>query len=202
MQWIQLCFAALLGISFSAHSETKKLIIVGDSITEGYGVPHDKAFPALLQKKLNEKNIKWQVVNGGVSGSMASSAPSRVQSFLREKPALILIALGTNDGLQGTPVKNVDENLGLAISACKKANVQVVLAGMVIPSSDGNSTSSEFEAVFPNLAKKYEIALIPYLLEGVGGIRDLNLADGIHPNVKGHARIAEHLFLALKSYLH
>jgi len=203
---------AALTLCINAHAEVnsnpgeKTLVIVGDSLTEGYGVSQAQAYPALLEKKLRERDggganratPKWRVVNAGVSGSTSASALSRVQWQLKQKPNLLLLALGANDGLRGLPVKDMEKNLEAAILACKKASVRLVLVGVRVPPNYGVAYSNSFYEVFSRLAKRHSIPLIPFLLEGVGGVAELNLPDGIHPNEKGHVKIADLVYDHIK----
>lgn len=179
----------------------KKLIIVGDSLTEGYGVSREQAYPALLQQKLTANKMAWTVVNSGISGSTSSSAISRVEWALKQKPDLILLALGANDGLRGLKPSDLYNNLKEAITACQRAKVKIVLAGIKVPPNYGESYSRSFEAVYPRLAKINHVPLIPFLLEGVAGVSTLNQEDGIHPNAKGHVIIAENIFKSLAPHL-
>ncbi|MBX3023088.1 MAG: arylesterase [Bdellovibrionales bacterium] len=200
MRFAFLVFAFLFSCAAVA-AEFKKLVIIGDSITEGYGVSQDLAYPSLLQKKLDTLNKSWRVVNSGISGSTAASAPSRVSWALKQKPDLIVIALGANDGLRGTTVKSIEENLNAAIKLCKDAKVKVMLAGMRLPPNYGADYTRDFAAVFGRVAKKQGIPEIPFLLENVGGKPELNQADGIHPNEKGHSIVAETVFKAVQKQL-
>lgn len=200
MRFAALSLVLCLGATALA-ADMKKLVIIGDSITEGYGVSQDQAYPTLLQKKIDDAKKSWRVVNSGISGSTAASAASRVGWVLKQKPDLILIALGANDGLRGTSVKSIEDNLNAAIELCKKAAVKVMLVGMRLPPNYGADYTKQFEAVFARVAKKQGVPFIPFLLENVGGDRSLNLADGIHPNEKGHAIVADTVFNAVKNFL-
>lgn len=184
-----------------AAEEFKKFVIIGDSITEGYGVSHDQAYPHLLQQKIDKLGKKWRVVNSGISGSTAASAPSRVTWILKQRPALVLIALGGNDGLRGAPVKTIEENLSKAVEACKSAGVKVLVAGMQLPPNYGADYTAQFKGAFARVANKAGVPLLPFLLENVGGKPELNQADAIHPNEKGHAIVADTVFKFVKGYL-
>lgn len=195
-----------LGLLFAFHCSTfaespKHLVIIGDSITEGFGVSQSQAFPALLQKKIDKLNKKWMVMSSGISGSTTASAPSRVQWHTKQKPALIVLALGANDGLRGTKVKVIEDNLTKALDLCKQAGVKVVLAGMKMPPNYGDDYTKEFEAVFLKVASKTGVPFIPFLLDKVAGDAKLNLDDGIHPNEKGHAVVAETVFKGVQKFL-
>ncbi len=193
--------ALALTSSLAFAAETKKLVIIGDSLTEGYGVARSQAYPALVEKEIAKSGKSWRVINAGISGSTSASAVSQVQWHLKQKPDLMLIALGANDGLRGNSVKALEDNLDKAIGEAKKAGVSVILAGMRMPPNYGKKYSEEFAAVYPRLAKKHSIPLIPFLLEDVGGRSELNLTDGIHPNEKGHEVIGRAVYSFLKKYL-
>lgn len=167
------------------------VVILGDSLTEGYGIHKDLAFPALVEKKLRAKNPAVKVINGGISGSTSASAPSRFQWYLKSKPRLLVLALGANDGLRGLPVKTMKANLEKVLVSAQENKIPVLLAGMKIPLNYGASYRADYEKVFSDLAKQYKVAFVPFLLEGVGGVATLNQGDGIHPNEKGHEKIAE-----------
>lgn len=179
----------------------KKMVIIGDSLTEGFGVRREMAFPNLLQKKIDAAKKNWRVINSGISGSTSASAPSRVTWHLKQKPELIILALGANDGLRGSSVKAMEENLNKAAELAKKAGVKMILAGIQVPPNYGSAYATSFEAVFPRVAQKNDIPLIPFLLEKVAGEKSLNLDDGIHPNEKGHAVISETVFTAIQKHL-
>jgi acyl-CoA thioesterase-1 len=192
----------LIALSLNAFAaDVKHLVIVGDSITEGFGVSQSQAYPALLQKKIDKLNKSWLVVSSGISGSTTASAPSRIQWHLKQKPALIILALGANDGLRGTKTKVIEENLTKALDLCRHAGVKVVLAGMKMPPNYGSNYTTEFEAVFLRVASKTGVPFIPFLLDKVAGDPKLNLEDGIHPNEKGHAIVAETVFKAIRKLL-
>lgn len=197
--------ALLLSLIFSlvagAADAVPKIIFVGDSLTEGYGVAKDKAYPSLIQKKLRAQNLKYQVINAGISGSTSASAKSRVEWQLKAKPYMIVIALGANDGLRGLPVKSMEENLDQAVAAAKAAGVKVVLAGMKVPPNYGADYARDFESAFRRVADKNKVPLLPFILEGVGGRPELNQGDGIHPTEKGQEIVAETVFKAIKGLL-
>lgn len=193
--------ALLLLLSSSAWAVPKKLLILGDSITEGYGVAREAAFPALIEKKIKEQKKDWSVINAGVSGSTSASAVSRLKWQLKSKPDLLMLALGANDGLRGLPPKEMEKNISDAIELAQKEKVQIVLVGMMMPPNYSTAYTKEFKEVFPRVAKKYKIKLIPFLLEGVAGKSELNQPDGIHPNEKGHAILADHLFKEIQELL-
>lgn len=182
-------------------AKVKSLVIIGDSLTEGYGVSREKAFPALLETKLNESGQKWKVVNAGISGSTSASGMSRLKWQLKSKPDFILIALGANDGLRGTTPESTKKNLSDMIAASQKEKITVILAGMQMPPNYGKSFTQKFAQIFPDLAAQYKVHLIPFLLEKVAGDPTMNLSDGIHPNEKGHQTIADTFYKSLSGVL-
>jgi acyl-CoA thioesterase I len=183
-------------LTLPAHAE-KTLTIIGDSITEGYGVPKEKAYPALLEKELKG----WKITNAGISGSTSASAPSRMKWALKAKPKAILLALGGNDGLRALKVEDMKKNLQEALKLASNAGTKVLLAGQHAPPNYGKPYTSSFFASFADLAKEAKAPLYPFILEGVAGNPKLNLPDGIHPNEAGHKVLAEKLLVFLKKEL-
>ena len=180
----------------------KLILFLGDSLPEGVGVEKQQSFPYLLERKIDEfKPGKWKVIVGGIGGSTSASAPARMRWHLKAKPDLVVLALGANDGLRGLPVANLSENLKKTISIAKQQKVTVIIAGMQMPSNYGERYTKDFRQSFLEIAKQEKIALIPFLLEGVGGVKEMNTNDGIHPNEKGHKRISENVWTVLSSYL-
>jgi len=191
-----------LTFSFFSSAYAKKLVVLGDSLTEGYGVAKDQAFPALLEKKiLASGNKNWTVVNAGVSGSTSASGIGRIKWLIKSKPDLMILALGANDGLRGLKVEETEKNLAKAIEYSQEQKVSVVLAGLFMPPNYGKEYSDKFKKMYQSLAQKYKIPLIPFVLEKVAGDPKLNLADGIHPNEAGHKIIAETVFQEIKGLL-
>ncbi len=183
----------LVAFSFSFFAGAKTLVIVGDSLTEGYGVAKEKAYPFLLEKKIQAKYPKaeWKVINAGISGSTSASGPQRMAWQMKSKPDLVMIALGANDGLRGIKVTEIRKNLSATIELAQKGKGAVILAGMEMPPNYGKDYVRDFHNLFPELAQKYKIKLLPFLLDGVAGRKDLNQSDSIHPNEKGHQIIAD-----------
>ncbi|MBX2995187.1 MAG: arylesterase [Bdellovibrionaceae bacterium] len=182
-------------------SAPKKLVILGDSLSEGYGVSREAAFPALLEKKIKADGKDWTVINAGISGSTSASAVSRLKWQLKAKPDLIVVALGANDGLRGLKTEELEKNLSAAIEAIQKEKIPVILAGMMMPPNYTKDYADKFAAVYPRVAKKYKIKLIPFLLDKVAGETALNQADGIHPNEKGHVIVADTVYANIKGQL-
>lgn len=176
--------------------------MLGDSLTEGYGVKKENAYPALVEKKLHaDGKTEWKVVNAGISGSTSASALSRVKWVSKSQPKILFLALGANDGLRGLPNSSTKKNLQAAIHYAKEQGIKVFLAGMMMPPNYGKEYTKSFEKIFPELAKAENIPLLPFLLQDVGGISKLNQTDGIHPNEAGHKIIATHVYDFLKDKL-
>ena len=188
--------AFMPGIFPAAWGSPKiKILFLGDSITAGYGVAKEEAYPALLGQKLESLGIHHvEIINGSISGSTTASAFSRLKWFQKASPDILVLALGANDGLRGLSVENMEANLGKAITFAKNNNMEVILAGMQIPPNYGQEYADAFKQVFITLAEDHEIVLIPFLLEGVGGWPNMNQPDGIHPNREGHQQIAKTVF--------
>lgn len=180
----------------------QNLVIIGDSLTEGYGVSASQSFPALLEERLSTSGKPYKVINNGISGSTSASAVSRVKWILKNPPNVVLLALGANDGLRGLKTEATQKNLDEAIQLLKQKKIKVILIGMKMPPNyKSGDYAKKFESIYPALAKKHGIPLVPFLLEGVAGVPELNLKDGIHPNVKGHVAISQNLFRAIFEYL-
>jgi acyl-CoA thioesterase I len=176
-------------------SAPKTILFFGDSLTAGYGLSTEEAFPALMEKQLNKAGQRVKIINAGLSGETSAGGVSRIDWILRQPVDIFVLELGGNDGLRGLPVSQTISNLQLIIDKvrARQPNVKVVLAGMMVPPNMGPQYSNDFRKIYPELAKKNNATLIPFLLEGVGGDEKLNQADGIHPNAEGHRIIANNL---------
>lgn len=179
----------------------KRLVFLGDSLTEGYGVAREAAFPSIVEQKIKKSGKDWTVVNAGVSGSTTASALGREKWLFKTKPDILVLCLGANDGLRGLKIADSKKNLADAIEYAQAQNVTVVLGGLYMPPNYGEKYTREFHEMFKDLARKYKLKLIPFLLEGVGGKSQYNQADGIHPNEKGHELVGEHVYEAIKDLL-
>ena len=178
-----------------------KITFLGDSLTAGHGVAKTDAFPALIEAQLLAQGKNVQVTNSGISGSTTASGSSRLKWILRNQPDLVVIALGANDGLRGVAPEASEKNLNQVVALAKKNQLKVILCGMQLPINYGRKRRLEFAQIFPRIAKKHNIPLIPFLLEGVGGHRAYNLSDGVHPNEKGHKKIAQLVLPYIEQYL-
>lgn len=189
--------AALIAFGAAARAAEPVVVCLGDSLTEGYGLAPEQAWPSLVERMLRERGKAVRMVNAGISGSTSASAASRLRWQLRSKPELVVIALGGNDGLRGVEVSATRANLSAAIELAQQSGARVLLAGMKLPPNYGPEYTAEFEALFPALAAKYNVALLPFLLEGVAADPDLNQPDGIHPNARGTEIVARNVLAAL-----
>ena len=172
-----------------AADPRRAIVCFGDSITAGFGLDAGQSFPDLLQQDLDRRRLAYRVVNLGVSGDTTQDGLARVFMALAEKPAIVVLELGGNDGLRGIPLAITQANLAQMIEAFQGAGARVVLAGMSLPPNYGRAFIQKFEAVYKDLAAKYKLTFIPFLLEGVGAHDDLMQRDGIHPNAAGARKV-------------
>ena len=196
-------FLVLL-FSFAFHVQDNKVILfLGDSLSAGFGLDVEDAFPSLIQKKIEQEKLPFKVVNAGLSGETTAGGLRRIDWLLKQKVDVLVIELGGNDGLRGIAPSETEKNLQGIIDKAREKNpdVVIVLAGMQAPPNMGKDYTEKFRAIFPALAKKNSIALIPFLLEGVAGNPRLNLPDGIHPTAEGHRIIAETVWNTLNPIL-
>ena len=179
------------------------ILFLGDSITAGYGLDLEQAFPALIQEKIDAKRWNFKVVNAGQSGDTSAGGLNRLEWLLKNRVDVLVLELGANDGLRGLPAETTRKNLQAIIDRTKGKypEAKVIVVGMKVPPKMGGEDGRKFEAVFVDLAKKNKAALIPFVLEGVGGSRELNLADGIHPTAKGHEIVAANVWKVLEPVL-
>jgi acyl-CoA thioesterase-1 len=184
-------------LSFGAQAKT--ILFLGDSLTEGYQLSKEEAYPALVENELKKKDPTVKVINGGVSGATSASGLKRMDWYLKAKPDIMVLALGANDGLRGLKVADTQTNLTNVIEKAQKQNIKVVLVGMQMPPNYGETYRKQFEQMFPTLAKKYKVKLVPFMLEGIAANPALNLADGIHPNAKGHVILSKTMLKALET---
>lgn len=181
----------------------RAILFFGDSLTAGYGIEIEQAYPALIQAKIDSLNWTFEVINAGLSGETSAAGLRRIDWILRREIDILVLELGANDGLRGIALESTKKNLQGIIDRTKRKypHVRVVLAGMQIPPNLGTDYSARFRDLFPELAKENKAQLIPFLLEGVGGVAELNLPDGIHPTVQGHEIVAQNVWQVLKPLL-
>ncbi len=186
-----------------APSPKKNIVFFGNSLTAGYGLDPSEAFPSLIQARLDSLGLPYKVINAGVSGETTADGLSRIDWILQQPVVVFILELGGNDGLRGIPVNETSKNLQEIIQKVKEKypHSKIILTGMLVPPSMGNTYSVQFRALFPQLAQKNNLYLLPFLLEGVGGVPELNQADGIHPTAKGDRIVAENVWSILKDIL-
>jgi acyl-CoA thioesterase-1 len=197
-----LAFIAL-GLALFSPAPKKNILFFGDSLTAGYGLSPEEAFPALIERELNKTSNQVKVINAGLSGETSAGGLSRIDWILRQPVDIFVLELGGNDGLRGLPLNKTRENLQAIIDKVKSKNpnVKLVLAGMMVPPNLGKDYTNDFKNIYPDLAAKNKATLIPFLLEGVAGDEKLNLPDGIHPNVEGHKIVARNILKIINPLL-
>lgn len=183
--------------------KVKNILIFGNSLTAGYGLEPDEAYPAVLQNRLDSLQLPYKIINAGLSGETTSGGNSRLDWVLKNRVDIFILELGGNDGLRGIPATETRKNLQAMIDKVKikYPEAKIILAGMQVPPSMGKKYAEEIRIIYPELAEKNKVGLIPFLLENVGGEVKLNQKDGIHPNVEGAKIVAENVWTVLKQYL-
>ncbi len=194
-----------INISKDIHNQErqKTILCFGNSITAGYGLDPDLAYPKVLEQILKDKGHNYRVINAGLSGETSAGGLTRIDWVLQNKIDVFILELGANDGLRGLPLIQTKSNLQSIIQKVVKKypEAQIVIAGMMVPPNMGQDYASEFSYVFNELATEYDALLIPFLLDGVGGNPELNISDGIHPNIEGHKIVAQNVYNVLKEVL-
>lgn len=188
----------------AAQEDTQHILFFGNSLTAGYGLEsQDMAFPGIIQQWIDSLALPYRVINGGLSGETTAAGKERIDWLLREKIDVFVLELGANDGLRGIPTDETERNLQEIIDKVKAAypDCKLVLTGMMVPPSMGGEYGQTFTAIFPALAEKNGMALVPFLLADVAGETDLNQGDGIHPTEEGHRILAENVWEILQPLL-
>jgi acyl-CoA thioesterase-1 len=188
----------------AANTTVKTILVFGDSLTAGYGLDDpSQAFPGVLQNKIDSAKLPYTIINGGLSGETSAGGKGRIDWLLKQHIDIFVLELGANDGLRGIPVKETTQNLQAIIDKVKAKypNAKMVMLGMQVPPNMGADYANGFKNIFPQLATKNNMALVPFLLQNVGGIRELNQADGIHPTEEGAKIVAQNVWPVLKSVL-
>lgn len=168
-----------------------KVAFLGDSISAGLHLPAEQAFPAVLRERLAARGVPFQLLNAGVSGDTTAGGLRRVDWILKQSPAIVVVELGANDSMRGQPIASIEQNLRVILDKLRERKVTTLLLGMRIPTSYGPEYAAQFEAIYPQLAKESNVAFVPFFMEGVAGVPEQNLEDGIHPTAEGHARLAK-----------
>ena len=180
------------------RSDRPKVVILGDSLTAGLGLPIEQAYPSLLQQRLNESKLNFEIVNAGVSGDTSAGGLSRLDWSLQGDVRVLVVALGGNDALRGLPIGDLTQNLSQIIERAQARHVTVILAGMEAPPNWGRDYIVAFHKVYPALAAQYHVAFVPFLLQNVAGTDALNQRDGIHPTAEGARMVADNVWTVLK----
>lgn len=188
---------------FQGEKTPPTILFFGDSLTAGYGLSTEEAFPALVGKTLTERGKPVKIINAGLSGETSAGGLSRIDWVLRQPVDIFILELGPNDGLRGLPLEQTEKNLQAILNKvkAKSPSAKIVIAGMLVPPNMGADYSTRFSKIFPALAKKNDATLIPFLLQDVAGDEKLNQTDGIHPNVQGHRIVASNVVKVLEPLL-
>ena len=181
----------------------KRIVVLGDSITAGYGLDPQEAYPALLQKKIDTASLPYTVTNAGVSGDTTAGGLRRIAWALGKGADVLVVALGGNDGLRGISPEQTEKNLTGIIDKAREKNpaIKIVIAAMQMPDNMGAEFTAKFKDLFPKVAEEKKATLVPFLLEGVGGIESLNQQDRIHPTAEGQTKVADNVWKVLKDVL-
>jgi acyl-CoA thioesterase-1 len=187
----------------SRSGATPAILFLGTSLTAGYGLDPEQPYPALIQKKIDGAGLNFRVINAGVSGETSAGARRRVEWLLQRPVSILVLETGANDGLRGLPPDSLRANIQAIFDQARRVqpSVRLVLLGMRIPPNYGRRYTQEFESVYPELARSNSATLVPFLLEGVGGVAALNQPDGVHPTAEGQRRMAETVWRVLEPEL-
>ena len=180
--------------SFEPYQIVGTIVAVGDSLTAGYKVKEEEAYPALLEKRLHAAGYPWRVVNAGISGETSSGALSRIDWALKLEPDIVILETGANDGLRGIDPQLTKRNIEEIVRILEENGVTVVLAGMKMVPSLGREFLRDFAAIYPQIAQERDLIFMPFFLAGVAGKRSLNQEDGIHPTAEGYQIITDNLY--------
>jgi acyl-CoA thioesterase-1 len=184
-----------------AGSKGPRIVFLGDSLTAGLGLSADSSYPALLQRRLEERGYQYEVVNAGVSGDTSAGGLRRLDWALDGDVRILVVALGANDGLRGLPPAELKKNLAAILERATAKGITVILAGMEAPPNFGADYTVQFRNVYADLARTHNVRFVPFLLQGVAGVEDLNQGDGIHPNVRGARMVADLVWGSLEPVL-
>lgn len=192
---VSLCFSCFVAWGLPVYASQQTILVYGDSLSAAYGLPQQQGWVALLQQKLQQKNQPARIINASISGETTSGGLSRIDDALAKfKPNVVILELGANDGLRGLPIKTTRLNLEAMLKKIKKTGAKVLLLGMKMPPNYGASYTSEFSAMYPQLAQAHRASLVPFMLENVAAKPELIQDDGLHPNAKGQAIILDNIW--------
>lgn len=199
-----LMLIVMIGFSLGqvrASEPSKNILILGDSLAEGYGLDESMSFPRIVEKELKNKKFNVSVINGGVSGATSSNGLQRLKWHFKKPVDLVLLELGANDGLRGLKLEETKKNLKTIIKFSKEKKVKIAMLGILMPPNYGKEYTVQFEKMYKEIASEENVPLLPFLLDGVAGIPALNLPDGIHPNEKGHQVIGKKVAVFVEKLL-
>jgi acyl-CoA thioesterase-1 len=203
--YVILLLAVICSVQASLANDTaftkQRLLVLGDSLAAGYGLTADEAFPAQLERALQQAGYKVSVINAGVSGDTSAGGLARLEWALADVPQLVIVELGGNDALRGLPPQETFANLDAIIERIRAAGIHVLLTGMLAPRNLGERYTTEFDRLYPELAQKHKVGFYPFFLDGVALDPALNQSDGIHPNASGVALIVSRILPLVKSVL-
>ena len=193
----------LTGEVFAADTTQEKIVVLalGDSLTAGFGVDAEENFPSRLQVKIDNAGLTYKVINAGVTGDTTAGGVRRINWLMKHEPQIVILALGANDGLRGLSTEEMRSNLDTMIRISQEHGARVLLAGMKALPNYGEDYILKFESVYPELAKKYDLPYLPFLLEGVAGVREYTRPDGLHPTGSGYKIIADLVWKHLQPML-
>jgi acyl-CoA thioesterase-1 len=199
---VSVCFLAFVALSLPVSAANQKILVFGDSLSAAYGIPQNQGWVALLQNKLREEKLPYDVINASISGETTSGGLTRIDAALKQiQPQIVILELGANDGLRGLPIKTTRDNLARMVQKIQKNGARVLLVGMKMPPNYGAKYIAEFSATYPQLAKTHQAGLVPFMLEHVAAKPDLIQLDGLHPNALGQPIILNNIWPALKPLL-
>jgi acyl-CoA thioesterase-1 len=194
---LKLLLVCISLFEFCTASAAQNILVFGDSLSAGYGIAREASWVSLLQQELRQNHSQYEVVNASISGETSSGGLRRIgKALLEHQPKIVIIELGANDGLRGSPIDNTENNLKVIIELSRKANAKVLLLGIQIPPNYGLEYAKQFQALFPKLAKRYKIALVPFMLKGISP--DQFQVDNLHPNAEAQSKIVINVLQALK----
>ena len=199
---VNACAALFLLYAFAVLAVAPpKIVVLGDSLTAGYGLAPDQSFPAQLEDALRDQIIAVQIVNAGVSGDTTAGGLARLDWVLKDQPDAVIVELGANDGLRGLDPDETYANLKAIVTRLRENGIPVLIAGMLAPPNLGKEYGEEFNAIYPRLAAEYDVLLYPFFLEGVAGNPELVQSDGLHPTAEGIAVIVQRIEPYVKSLI-
>jgi acyl-CoA thioesterase-1 len=195
--FLKILFVCISLFEFCTASAAQNILVFGDSLSAGYGIAREASWVSLLQQELRQNHSQYEVVNASISGETSSGGLRRIgKALLEHQPKIVIIELGANDGLRGSPIDDTENNLKVIIELSRKANAKVLLLGIQIPPNYGLEYAKQFQALFPKLAKRYKIALVPFMLKGISP--DQFQVDNLHPNAEAQSKIVINVLQALK----